>query len=93
MKTYKLEIKGKVQGVWYRATAKDKALELNLTGKIWNEYDGDVGAIIQGPLDNIFAFIEWCKEGPTLAKVDDVSESEIIDDDKIYGSFEIVTTR
>ena len=91
-KTYKLTIRGKVQGVWYRASAKDKALSLGLTGKIWNEYDGDVGAIVQGPLDNILSFIEWCKEGPPLAKVDEVVEEEI-DDDEVYSSFEIAKKR
>ncbi len=92
LKSYKLEIKGKVQGVWYRASAKDKAIELGLTGKIWNEYDGDVGAIVQGPLDQILSFIEWCKEGPPLAKVDDVVEEEI-SEEKIYPGFEIVSKR
>ena len=92
IKTYKLEIKGKVQGVWFRASAKDKAIGLGLTGKIWNEYDGDVGAIVQGPLNNILSFIEWCKEGPPLARVDDVSETEI-DEDNVYSNFEIVSKR
>lgn len=92
IKTYKLGIKGKVQGVWYRASAKDKAIDLGLTGKIWNEYDGDVGAIVQGPLDQILSFIEWCKEGPPLAKVDDVVDEEI-SDEKIYTDFDIISIR
>ncbi len=93
IKTYKLEITGKVQGVWYRASAKEKAIELGLTGKIWNEYDGDVGAIVQGPLNQILSFIDWCKEGPPLAKVDDVSESEITEEDTVYQKFEIVSKK
>ena len=76
MKTYHLHITGKVQGVWYRASAKDKALALGLKGKVWNEPDGTVGALVQGPDDLVSEFIEWCKEGPMLAEVNDVVVSE-----------------
>ena len=89
MKTYHLRITGKVQGVWYRASAKDKALLLGLTGKVWNEPDGAVGALVQGEDDHIYDFIEWCKECPMLAEVNDVivDEQEV---NEIYVSFEIV---
>jgi acylphosphatase len=93
IKTYRLTIRGKVQGVWYRASAKDQALRLGLTGKIWNEYDGDVGAYVQGTLDKILAFIEWCKEGPPLAKVDEVIEEEMHDAEDIYQTFDIAKKR
>ena len=92
-KTYKLEIKGKVQGVWFRASAKEKAMSLGLTGKVWNEYDGDVGIIVQGPLDKILSFIEWCKEGPPQARVDDVIEQELIDYKEDFERFDIVKKR
>ena len=91
-KTYQLNISGKVQGVWYRASAKDKALSLGLTGKIWNEHDGSVGAIVQGELNKVLEFMEWCEEGPPLANVDEVT-SEEIDDEKSYETFEIVKTK
>ena len=88
-KSYKLQITGKVQGVWYRASAKDKALELGLTGKVWNEKDGSVGAIIQGDEELISEFIEWCKKGPPLSRVDQVYSEEIPASEN-FGSFEIV---
>ena len=89
MKTYQLRITGKVQGVWYRASAKDKALSLGLKGKVWNERDGAVGALVQGPDPQVNEFVEWCKEGPMLAKVNDVVvEEQVLDE--IYSSFEIV---
>lgn len=87
-KSYQINILGKVQGVWFRASAKDEALKLGLTGKIWNQPDGNVGAIIQGPLNKIIEFVEWCKEGPPLAKVEDVTYDEIADDFR-FESFEI----
>jgi len=76
-KSFKLHITGKVQGVWYRASAKDKAMELGLTGKVWNEKDDSVGAIVQGDEELISEFIEWCKKGPPLSKVDNVIVEEI----------------
>jgi len=87
-KSYQLSITGKVQGVWFRASAKDKAISLGLTGKVWNQPDGNVGAIIQGPVNKIIQFVEWCKEGPPLAKVEDVIYEEIADDFRFDG-FEI----
>ena len=72
MPVFKVHIKGKVQGVWYRASAKDKALELGLRGSVWNEPDGSVGAIVSGDEIATAAFIGWCWEGPPLARVEDV---------------------
>jgi acylphosphatase len=92
MKTYHLHITGKVQGVWYRASAKDKALALGLKGKVWNEHDGSVGAIVQGHEDVVQQFIDWCKEGPMLAEVNDVIVNEE-PGHEIYGSFEITRSR
>ena len=88
MSTYKINIQGKVQGVWYRASAKDKAIELGLTGKVWNEPNSDVGAIVQGPEDKVMQFIEWCKQGPPLARVEKVSYEELNDQPQ-FSSFDI----
>jgi acylphosphatase len=88
MKTFQLRIIGKVQGVWYRASAKDKALSLGLKGKVWNERDGAVGVLVQGPDHNVSEFIEWCKDGPLLAEVDEVLVDEVAVTE-IYTSFEI----
>jgi acylphosphatase len=89
MNTYHLRITGKVQGVWYRASAKDQALSLGLKGKVWNEPDGAVGVLVQGDDDQIKRFIEWCKEGPMLAEVNEVIVNEQVMHE-IFPSFEIV---
>lgn len=86
--TYEIHITGKVQGVWYRASAKDKALSLGLKGTIQNESDGSVMAIVQGPIHDINQFIEWCKEGPPLAQVSKVTVSEITND-VLFDDFDI----
>jgi acylphosphatase len=77
-----------VQGVWYRASAKDKAISLGIKGKVWNERNGDVGIIAQGSQAQIDEFIAWCKKGPPLARVEEVKEERIEIND-IFQSFEI----
>jgi len=88
MVTISIRISGKVQGVWYRASAKDAAINLGVKGKVWNEPNGDVGAIAQGSQEKVDAFMEWCKEGPPLARVSEV-KVEIVTSSEIYSSFEI----
>jgi acylphosphatase len=88
MKTFHLHITGKVQGVWYRASAKDKAIALGLRGKVWNQPDGSVSALVQGTDQEVAAFIEWCKEGPLLAEVNDVVVHEEMST-QVFSSFEI----
>jgi acylphosphatase len=89
MKTYELRITGKVQGVWYRASAKDEAIQLGLRGEVWNNKDDSVGVIVQGDEDVIQKFIAWCKKGPPLARVDEVKVTEV-HDRKLYTRFEII---
>lgn len=69
-----IRIAGKVQGVFFRDSARQKALELELTGFIRNEPDGTVYAEVEGEEENIGKFVEWCREGPEHAKVDSVEE-------------------
>ncbi len=83
-----VEITGTVQGVFYRANAQDKAKELNLAGYVKNLSDGSVEALVQGEKAGIEAFIEWCKQGPPSADVENV-EVEWQDTTKTYNSFEI----
>jgi acylphosphatase len=72
-----LIIKGKVQGVFYRASAKNKAEELNITGWIKNTDEGNVEAVANGTENQLQQFIEWCKIGPSDAIVGDVIVNHI----------------
>lgn len=72
MPTIHLMIKGKVQGVFYRASAKDVAEELRLTGWVRNTAEGHVEAFVTGANDKVQQFVEWCKKGPSKAIVTDV---------------------
>ena len=82
-------ISGRVQGVWYRATTRDKAEQLGLTGWVRNTPDGKVEAVFEGEENDIQKMLLWCWEGPDLAKVVDVNINfeEYIDE---FDSFKIV---
>ena len=69
MPTVYLLIKGKVQGVFYRATAKEEADQLRLTGWIKNTEEGHVDAVASGSQPALDQFISWCKQGPRKAEV------------------------
>ena len=64
-----LKISGKVQGVWYRGTTKQKAQELGIKGWVKNTADGCVEAVFVGEDKIVNEMISWCYKGPPLAKV------------------------
>ena len=68
----RLEIYGKVQGVFFRASTREKAREHGITGWVKNRRDGSVEAVCEGPDDAIDELIEWAHQGPTRARVDRV---------------------
>jgi acylphosphatase len=76
MKTHRLRIHGRVQGVWFRESMRVEAERLNVTGWVRNMPDGAVEAVIQGPAGAVDAMIEWARSGPPLARVDRVELGE-----------------
>ncbi len=68
-------ISGRVQGVWFRASTKQKAEELRLTGWVKNTDDGKVEAVFEGDDAVVNEMIAWCWKGPALAQVVDVKVS------------------
>ena len=65
-------ISGRVQGVWFRASTKQKAEELGLTGWVRNTSDGNVEAVFEGEDNLVKEMISWCHRGPILSKVEKV---------------------
>lgn len=65
-------IRGRVQGVFFRASTREEALSRNLSGWVRNLPDGDVEAVACGQLADLQAFEAWLREGPELARVDSV---------------------
>ena len=88
MITLQIRISGKVQGVWFRASAKDAALSNGVRGKVWNDANGDVVAIAQGPLERLQDFVQWCHQGPQLARVENVEVNQF-ETDEVFAAFEI----
>ncbi len=70
-----LRIHGRVQGVFFRESARQEASRLGLTGWVKNLPGGDVEAIAEGPRDRLEAFVVWCRRGPPAAQVSDVLAS------------------
>ncbi len=68
----KIVIKGRVQGVWFRKYAQDKAEALALSGFVKNETDGTVYIEVSGEKEHVDVFVHWCHSGPPLAHVESV---------------------
>ena len=65
-------VSGQVQGVWFRASTKQKADELGLNGWVRNTPDGCVEAVFEGEEEIVEKMINWCGHGPPMAKVENI---------------------
>ncbi len=63
-------VSGRVQGVFFRAGAKKRADDLGVTGWAHNLVDGKVELVAEGEKEKVEQFVEWCKEGTPMAKVE-----------------------
>ena len=88
LRTVEIHIKGKVQGVWFRSSAKAQADALDIQGSVRNMRDGTVNILASGDAHRIQEFIDWCWKGPELARVDEVAVSDVTDK-QILPGFEI----
>lgn len=70
-------IKGRVQGVFFRATTRDVAESLGLTGHAINLADGDVEVLACGARDALDRLGEWLQDGPPRARVDEVVARDV----------------
>jgi acylphosphatase len=70
--TISILVKGKVQGVYYRQSTKEKAEHLRVTGQVKNQSDGSVYIVATGKEEQLTALINWCYSGPSRAIVDSV---------------------
>jgi acylphosphatase len=71
-----LLIKGRVQGVGYRANARRRAYQLDLKGWVRNLRDGSVEALVEGKKEQVDKFVRWCHRGPTMAHVQSIQVTE-----------------
>ena len=89
MPTIHLTIQGRVQGVFYRASAKDKALSLGLTGWVKNTKEGNVEILVSGNDSDLEKFTDWCRQGPSQAAVTNVI-LEQLPKEQVFNGFSIV---
>ena len=68
-------VRGRVQGVFFRATCAREARARDLVGWVRNLDDGGVEAVFEGPQDQVLAMIAWCRQGPSGARVDEIEEA------------------
>ncbi len=88
MKHLTILVKGKVQGVFFRASTKAVADQLGVKGLVKNLPSGDVYIEAEGDDFSLESFQEWCNEGPLHASVQNIEvvEGEV----KNYRNFEIL---
>ena len=75
MPTIQLLMSGKVQGVYFRASAREEAARLGLSGWVRNTASGDVEAMATGSDEQLQAFVDWCHQGPPSARVRKVEKT------------------
>ena len=67
-----LVVRGRVQGVFFRASSQREARRLGLTGWVKNRNDGAVEIVAEGEEDQVKDFLAWAQHGPSTARVDKV---------------------
>ena len=68
--------RGRVQGVFFRATCAREARARGVAGWVRNRTDGAVEAAFEGPAEQVAAMVAWCGTGPAGARVDDLGVTE-----------------
>lgn len=69
----RIRVRGRVQGVFFRASAADHARALALRGFARNEPDGSVLVLAAGSVASLDELVRWLHEGPPMARVDSVA--------------------
>jgi acylphosphatase len=87
MKALQVTVNGRVQGVFFRASAKEAADQLGVKGFAQNQPDGSVYIEAEGAEEKLKQFIEWCAKGPARAQVTQLNVQEVVV--KNFERFEI----
>ncbi|MFY0652754.1 MAG: acylphosphatase [Cyclobacteriaceae bacterium] len=88
MRSVLINVHGRVQGVFYRASTKDQAITQGVKGWVKNLPDGRVQIKAEGSTEAVGNLVEWCKKGPQFANVTDVLVEDVSKEG--FDSFEIV---
>ena len=88
VKTFKIILSGRVQGVGFRYFAESRAEKYNIVGYVRNTINNKVEIICQGEEENLELFVKEVKKGPTFSAVTDVDIKEV-EKPRTYNTFEI----
>jgi acylphosphatase len=69
---YRVLVSGRVQGVFFRDTCRQMAVEHGVSGWVTNLPDGRVEAVFEGERENVQRLVDWARHGPRHAAVADV---------------------
>lgn len=69
-------VRGRVQGVFFRATTQEAAVLIGVRGWVRNSPDGAVEIVAEGNDAQIAEFTAWCRKGPSLAEVTELEIDE-----------------
>jgi acylphosphatase len=69
IQTISIQVIGKVQGVFFRQSTHDKAVQLGITGWVQNQPDGSVYITATGEPEQLDELLAWCRQGPPKAQV------------------------
>ncbi len=72
LKQVQLHVRGRVQGVFFRASTQREAKRLGLTGWVRNRPDGGVDILAEGEEDELKDLIAWANKGPSASRVERV---------------------
>ena len=90
MQHLKIIVKGRVQGVSFRFYTQKAAKQLNIIGTVRNHSDGYVEIQATGEQQDMQAFVQWCHQGPSLARVKTVTVTPITDTSSLHTDFIII---
>jgi acylphosphatase len=88
----RVRIRGMVQGVCFRAFARDAAVTEGVAGWVRNLRDGSVEALFEGDADSIERMIAWCRRGSPYGHVDQVDVKEEVYEGT-FDRFEVTYSR
>ena len=75
--SYIAHVSGKVQGVYFRVSSQQKAIDYGLSGYARNLADGDVEVFLSGEEENVAKMLTWLEHGPEKADVTKVQHKQV----------------
>jgi acylphosphatase len=75
--SYIAHVSGKVQGVYFRVSSQQKAIDYGLSGYAKNLADGDVEVFLSGKQEDVDKMLAWLKHGPEEAEVTGIQQKKV----------------